>query len=151
VEQRVYRGNIDSPKTNPSRREVAIPPRTAEMLREWMKAAVNPEPGAYLFASDKGTPIWRDTLMYDHIRTKLRPHGLEWVDFQVMRRTHASIGHRLKLDPKVTADQRGHGVGVSIEEYTKTTVQDKAAAARKLEQEVLGKGKLVRMPKRKAS
>jgi integrase len=151
VEQRVYRGNIDSPKTNPSRREVAIPPRTAEMLREWMKAAVNPEASAYLFASEKGKPIWRDTLIYDHIRAKLKPHGLEWVDFQVMRRTHASIGHRLKLDPKVTADQRGHGVGVSIEEYTKTTVKDKAAAARKLEREVLGKGKLVRMPKRKAS
>jgi hypothetical protein len=40
---------------------------------------------------------------------------------------------------------------VAIEEYTKTTVKDKAAAARKLEQEVLGKGKLVRMPNRKAS
>ena len=59
--------------------------------------------------------------------------------------------HRLKLDPKVTADQRGHGVGVAIEEYTKTSVKDRAAAAKKLEQEVLGKGKLVRMPKRKAS
>jgi hypothetical protein len=43
-----------------------------------------------------------------------------------MRATHASIGHRLKLDPKVTADQRGHGVGVAIEEYTKTSVKDKA-------------------------
>jgi integrase len=32
VEQRVYRGDIDNPKTNPSRREVAIPPRTAELL-----------------------------------------------------------------------------------------------------------------------
>jgi len=151
VEQRVYRGDIDAPKTNPSRREVAIPPRTAELLREWMSTAVHPEPNSYVFASEKGKPIWRDTLMYDHIRPKLKLHGLEWVDFQVMRRTHASIGHRLKLDPKVTADQRGHGVGVAIEEYTKTTVKDKAAAARKLEQEVLGKGKLVRMPKRKAS
>jgi len=25
----------------------------------------------------------------------------------------------LKLDPEVTADQRSHGVGVAIEEYTK--------------------------------
>jgi hypothetical protein len=47
-----------------------------------------------------------------------------------MRATHASIGHRLKLDPKVTADQRGHGVGVAIEEYTKTSLTDKAAAAK---------------------
>ena len=75
----------------------------------------------------------------------------EWVDFQVMRATHASIGHRLKLDPKVTADQRGHGVGVAIEEYTKTSVKDKAVAAKKLEEAVLGKEKIVRMPPRKAS
>jgi hypothetical protein len=56
-----------------------------------------------------------------------------------MRATHARIGHRLKLDPKVTADQRGHGVGVAIEEYKKTSVKDRAIAARKLEEEVLRK------------
>lgn len=151
VEQRVYRGVIDSPKTDPSRREVAIPPMTAELLREWMESAVGAEPEAYVFASEKGTPVWRDTLLYDHIRPKLKPHGLEWVDFQVMRATHASIGHRLKLDPKVTADQRGHGVGVAIEEYTKTSLNDRAMAARKLEEAVLGKAKVVRMPGRKAS
>jgi hypothetical protein len=42
-----------------------------------------------------------------------------------MRATHASIGHRLALNPKVTADQRGHGVGVSIAEYTKTSLKDR--------------------------
>jgi integrase len=151
VEQRVYRGDIDNPKTNPSRREVAIPPRTAELLLKWMSSAVGPEPEAYVFVGKRGKPIWRDTLLYDHIRPKLKPLGLEWVDFQVMRATHASIGHRLKLDPKVTADQRGHGVGVAIEEYTKTSVKDKAVAARKLEEAVLGKEKIVRMPPRKAS
>jgi integrase len=151
VQQRVYRGDIDDPKTEPSKREVAIPPQTAELLREWMESAVGPEPEAFVFASEKGSPVWRDTLMYDHIRPKLKPHGLEWVDFQVMRATHASIGHRLKLDPKTTADQRGHGVGVSIEEYTKTSLKDRAVAAKKLEDAILGKSKVVRMPQRKAS
>jgi hypothetical protein len=42
-----------------------------------------------------------------------------------MRATHASIGQRLKSDPKVTADQRDHGVAVAIDEYTKTSVKDK--------------------------
>ena len=116
-----------------------------------MNTAVGSDPNAYVFANEKGRPVWRDTLMYDHIRPKLKPHGLEWVDFQVMRATHASIGHRLRLDPKVTADQRGHGVGVAIEEYTKTSLKDRAAAAKRLEQEVLGKPKVVRMPRRKAS
>jgi integrase len=152
VEQRVYRGIVDDPKTGASRREVAIPPKTAELLWEWMESAVGPEPDAYVFAGEKGKPVWRDTVLYDHIRPKLKPHDLEWVDFQVMRATHASIGHRLKLDPKVTADQRGHGVGVAIEEYTKTSLRDRAVAARKLEEAVLGKLKVVRMaPQPKAS
>jgi integrase len=152
VEQRVYRGIIDDPKTGHSRREVAIPPQTSELLREWMLSAVRPEPEAFVFASENGRPVWRDTLLYDHIRPKLKAQGLEWVDFQVMRATHASIGHRLKLDPKVTADQRGHGVGVAIEEYTRTSLEDRAVAARKLEEAVLGKPKVLRMlAKRKAS
>jgi hypothetical protein len=90
-------------------------------------------------------------LLYDHIRPKLKKVDLEWVDFQVMRSTHASLGHRLKLDPKVTADQPGHGVGVAIEEYTKTSLKDRAAAARKLEESVLSKKNVVRMPQPKAS
>jgi integrase len=148
VQQRVYRGEIDDPKTEPSKREVAIPPQTAELLREWMAAAVGPEAEAFVFAGEKGTPVWRDTLLYDHIRPKLKRHGLEWVDFQVMRATHASIGHRLKLDPKVTADQRGHGVGVAIEEYTKTSLKDRAVAAKKLEEAILGKSKVVTIPRK---
>jgi hypothetical protein len=57
----------------------------------------------------------------------------------------------LALDPKVTADQRGHEVGVATEEYTKTSVKDRAAAAKRLEEEVPGKRKVVRMPRRKPS
>ena len=48
----------------------------------------------------------------------------------------------------MTADRRGHGIGVAIEEYTKTSVKDKAVAAKKLEEAVLGKEKIVRMPRK---
>src|ERR1035438_3450275 len=76
--------------------------------------------------------------------------GLGWVDFRVMRRTNASLGHDAKVDPKVSADQRGRGIGVSLDVYTKTSIEKKALAATKLEKSVLG-GKTVRMPKRKVS
>jgi len=115
---------IEGPKTDPSKREVAIPPRTLELLHEWMDSSVNPEPDAYVFAVRRESRCG-GTLLYDHIRPKLKPYGLGWVDFQVMRATHASIGHRLALDPKVTADQRGHGVGVSIAEYINTSLKDR--------------------------
>lgn len=149
VEQRIYRGQIDNPKTLSSVREVAVPPKTAALLREWMEKAVEAGPDAFVFAGESGKPVWRDTLLYDHIGPKLQPLGLGWVDFQVMRATNASIGHRLGLDSKVTADQRGHGVGVAINEYTRTSVEDRAVAAKKLEESVLGK--VIRMPRMKAS
>jgi integrase len=59
VEQRVYRGDIDNLRTNPYRREVAVPPRTAELLLKWMSSAVGLEPEAYVFAGEKGKPLWR--------------------------------------------------------------------------------------------
>ena len=76
-------------------------------------------------------------MLDDHIKTKLEPVGLGWVNFQVMRRTHASLGHHAKVDPKVAADQRGHGIGVALDVYTKSSIEDRAAAAKQLEESVL--------------
>lgn len=152
IEQRVYRGDIDRPKNGESR-FVAVPPRTAALLAEWMDAAVNPAPESWVFASETGdTPLWRDNLLRRHIRPHLEAlePALGWVDFKVMRRSNASLGHGAKVDPKVAADQRGHGIGVSLDVYTKSDIKQKALAAKKLENSVLGR-KVVRMPNRKAS
>ena len=46
---------------------------------------------------------------------------------------------------------RSRATGSSSNRYTKTSVKDKAVAAKKLEEAVLGKEKIVRMPPRKAS
>ena len=103
-----------------------------------------------MFASETGkTPLWRDNLLRRHIRPALETVGLGWVDFKVMRRSNATLGHG-KVDPKVAADQRGHDIDVSMNIYTKTDMNQRAAVARKLENVVLGP-KVVRMPKRKAS
>jgi integrase len=152
IEQRVYRGDIDRPKNGESR-FVAVPPRTAAVLAEWLDTGVDPGPDAWVFASEtRDTPLWRDNLLRRHIRPHLEAlePSLGWVDFKVMRRTNASLGHSAKVDPKVAADQRGHGIGVSLDEYTMSNLKDKAAGAKKLEDSVLSR-KVVRMPKRKAS
>ena len=75
--------------------------------------------------------------MEDHVKPSLEPIGLGWVNFQVMRRTHATLGHQAKVDPKVAADQRGHGIGVALDVYTKSSIEDRAAAAKQLEESVL--------------
>lgn len=137
IRQRVYRGKLASPK-NGKIRSVAVPPGTAALLREWIEMAVEQEPEAFVFAGETGQPLWRSSLLEDYIKAKLEPIGLGWVNFQVMRRTHASLGHSAKVDPKVAADQRGHGIGVSLDVYAKSSIEDRATAARQLEDSVLG-------------
>ena len=138
IRQRVYRGKFAAPK-NGLVRTIAIPPSTATLLRDWMEKAVDQSPETYVFAGETGQPLWRSSLLEDHIRAKLEPIGLGWVNFQVLRRTHASLGHHAKVDPKVSADQRGHGIGVALDVYTKSSMKDRATAAKQLEDSVFAK------------
>jgi len=137
IAQRVYRGDIDTPKTDSSTRTVAIPPKTAHQLREWMRLLPT-QPKAWVFASENHLkPMWRDNVWRRHMQPRLEPLGLGWANFQVLRRTHASLGHDAGIDPKVSADQRGHGIGVAIDVYTKSAMSTRAEAAEQLEKAVL--------------
>jgi integrase len=137
IEQRLYRGDIDDPKTATSKRKVGIPPETAGVLHDWMEL-VRREPDAWVFESENPSkPIWRDNCWYRQMKPKLEKVGLGWANFQVLRRTHASLGHAAKVDPKVAADQRGHGIGVALDVYTQTSIEARRAGAEMLERAVL--------------
>ncbi len=56
------------------------------------------------------------------MRPKLEKVGLEWANFQVMRRTHSSLMRELGVDPKVVADQLGHTLDVNLNVYTETNL-----------------------------
>ena len=71
------------------------------------------------------------------MQPKLATIGLDWVTFQVMRRTNASLSHKLGIDPKVAADQRGHGLGVSLEVYAQSDLEQKLAAVGRLESSLI--------------
>lgn len=114
-----------------------MPPTTAEALRNWLELAVDTRPDAWAFPSENpDQPLWMDNVWYLHMQPKLKAVGLEWASFQVMRRTHASLGHEAGIDPRVAADQRGHGVDVALDVYTQVSLEKRAEAA-KLEQSVL--------------
>jgi hypothetical protein len=57
------------------------------------------------------------------------------------RRLPKGLSERIYIDPKVAADQRGHGLGVSLEVYTISDLQQKRQAVRKLESAVIRKQK----------
>lgn len=54
-----------------------------------------------------------------------------------MRRTNASLSRKAKVDDKVSADQRGHGLGVSLGVYAISDLDQKIEAVAKLESAVI--------------
>src|SRR5262249_17598372 len=139
VNERVYKRVFNTPK-NGKTREGALSDGTLALIREWAELAEDPQPGGFVFPSERlSTPLSLDNLWRRYMRPKLEAVGLEWATFQVLRKTNASLSKKAGVDPKVASDQRGHGLGVSLEVYTSSDLEQKRAALRKLEALVLRK------------
>ena len=133
IRQRVYRGQVDTPKTTNSIREVALPDGLLSEIEAWREVSIDTQPKAWVFASEKLTPLSRDNCWRRHIGPKLKEAGLGWATFQVMRRTHSSLLNDLNVHPKVVADQLGHTVDVNQNVYTKTGLGRRKKAVNSLE------------------
>ena len=68
---------------------------------------------------------------------RLKTIDLDWVNFQVMRRTHSSLMRELEVDPKIVADQLGHSVDVNLNVYSKTSLRIRKKALDSMESAVL--------------
>ena len=146
VVQRVYRGSLGTPK-NGKVREGAISEGTVRLLEEWGELAPDPSPDGFVFPSEKlTTPLSADDLWQRTMKPKLEKVGLGWATFQVLRKTNASLSKKAHVDPKVSADQRGHGLGVSMEVYTSSDLEQKRDALRALEAAVLRKPRPESLP-----
>ena len=98
-------------------------------IAEWKALSGDPGPEEWVFPSEtRRTPLAKDNCWRRWIAPRLKSVGLEWVNFQVMRRTHASLMRELKVDPKVVADQLGHSVDVDLNVYTKTALAPRKEA-----------------------
>ena len=134
IQQRIYRGSLDTPKTRHSIRKVAISEGVRLALVMWRATSICHEPNAWVFPSETlKTPLSKDNCWRRHIQPELEKVGLRWANFQVMRRTHSCLMRELNVDPKVVADQLGHTVDVNLNVYTKTDLNTLKEAVDTLE------------------
>jgi len=54
-----------------------------------------------------------------------------------MRRTHASLCRQAGIDPKLVADQLGHGLGVNLDVYTVAGLDQRQQAVQTLEASIV--------------
>jgi integrase len=137
IEQRIYRGRVDSPKTGG--RVVALSARLQATVAQWREQSGCPGPEDWVFPSEnRDTPLAKDNCWHRLIKPKLKKANLDWINFQVMRRTHASLMRELEVDPKIVADQLGHSVDVNLNVYTKTAIGLRKRALDAMESAVSG-------------
>lgn len=137
IEQRVYRGKLDTVK-NQIPRVVALPPAVMNDLRQWAALSFNLEPEAWVFPTESGRPGNKDSFWRNAIKPSLEVFQLQWMNFQVLRRTWSTAAAGAGISPKVRADQLGHGVDVDINEYTQVPLDQKMAAVRAVQEALEG-------------
>jgi integrase len=141
IRERVYEGHLDTPK-NGKARESALSDGTLSDLQAWRSLALSATPDAFVFPSENPkTPLSRRNIWARRFLPHLEKVGLEWATFQALRKTNATLSRKAGVDAKVSADQRGHGLGVSMEVYTISDRQQKREAVKKLESAVALKHK----------
>jgi integrase len=129
IRQRVYKGAIDTPKTETSVRKAALSEGLQTEIELWRMRAVSTNDKAWVFPSERMTPLSKDNCWRRHMHPALTKVGLEWANFLVMRRTHATLMKALGVDGKLVADQLGHTLDVNQNVYTQSAVEIRQVVA----------------------
>jgi integrase len=133
IMQRVYRRKLDTPKTDNSTRHAALSVGLLADIEAWRSVAISAKDEAWVFPSERMTTLSKDNCWRRSMLPKLQAVGLGWANFQVMRRTHATLMRQLKADPKLVADQLGHTVDVSLNVYAQSPVAGRLVIVNELE------------------
>jgi integrase len=137
IRQRVYRRKIDTPKTDHSYRHAALSEGLLAEIESWRLVAVDTREEAWVFPSERMTPLSKDNCWHRIMRPALNKVGLGWATFQVMRRTHATLMKAMGADGKLVADQLGHTLDVNQNLYTQSPVESRLVIVNQLEKRLL--------------
>jgi integrase len=124
VERRIYRGKIDTPKSNRSRRLIPLTPVSRELLNRYLDLTDATAPDAWLFASErKNSPISYSNVYRRRIQPALARIGLGYVNFQILRRSWVTEFSQVEEDSHVRAQIAGHSVDVHQNEYRQSKTE----------------------------
>jgi integrase len=135
VEQRLYRGKLDTPKSEKGLRAVPLPQSVRDDINEWRNISRNTKSDDWVFANERGKPLWINTLWYDHIKAPvLDKLGLGWVNYLVLRRSAITLlNAQANADATIIAALCGHRVDVSTNVYNKVGLERQLAALQTLD------------------
>jgi integrase len=128
VQRSWYKGEINPTKTDEIR-EVGVGAEIFERLITWIATLPEGNDEGWVFPSERMvTPLVPGNILRRFIHPRLERLGLEWVNFAVLRRSHSTLHEDRGTNPKIIADQQGHGLGVHLDRYVDSSVARKREA-----------------------
>ena len=107
VRKSLYKGTLSTPKTDCSIRDIQVPSKLIQVLKQYKKFAVENEFNL-VFTQKNGKPIDADNLMNRRYRKILKLAGVKQIRFHDLRHTYASLLISKDLNFKYIQKQMGH-------------------------------------------
>jgi len=122
VERSWYKGDINPTKTDETR-DVGVAAEIFARLTAWIAKLPDRSSEGWVFPSERIiTPMLPNNVLRRFIYPRLEPLGLDWINFAVLRRSHSTLHEDRGTNPKIIADQQGHGLGVHLDKYVASSV-----------------------------
>lgn len=119
IEQRCYRGDLDSPKTRSSRRTLPLPKPCLEALRRVYAKCGSPEGSGLVFQTCNGTPYNDTNILHRELKPAGQKIGAPWLSWHSFRRTHATLLQVAGGTVKDAQAQLGHAkLSTTLDIYT---------------------------------
>jgi integrase len=119
VNQRCYRGDIDTPKTKRSRRTLPLPESCVELLRRFHAQSKPKDEDAFVFHTSNGTPYSDTNILHRELKPAGQKIGAPWLSWHAFRRTHATLLQLAGGSAKDAQEQLGHSkLSTTLEIYT---------------------------------
>src|SRR6266513_882309 len=134
VREAVYEGNLSSPKSKSSIRDIPIGPSLKQSLSERRTTAAAE---AFVFASRNGTPMDSHNLLGRVLKPACKRVGLPSISWHSFRHIHATLLSDLGESLKTAQAQLGHArLSTTAEIYTHAVPASQRAAVEKLERTI---------------
>ncbi|HTZ72945.1 MAG TPA: site-specific integrase [Candidatus Aquilonibacter sp.] len=138
VRQSVWRGRVQTPKTENAYRTLALSSELVEHLRDFVFKLIPNERGL-LFATRNGTPWDANLLVKRRLHPLLSALGIASGGLHAFRHANASLMDRLKVPVKVRQERLGHSdPRMTLGVYTHVASEDDLRIASQLGKAISG-------------
>jgi integrase len=137
VNQTVYEGHFDEPKTRRSRRTVPLSPATIQILQQHLPSQVDAD--ALLFGTRKGAALSRRNLLNRQLLPTCKQLGLEGINWHWLRHANASLLDACGAPVGTIQDLLGHASpGITRGTYIHGIPEESRKAVDRVSETVFG-------------